>query len=59
MGATRAQIEAAVKQATGNPDVGTVAVVIPAIVDAVDKLVNGEPAKEERVIKAKETPETK
>jgi hypothetical protein len=59
MGVTRAQIEAAVKKATGNPDVGTVAVVIPAIVDELDKLINGEPAKEERVIKAKETPETK
>lgn len=59
MGVTRAQIEAAVKQATGNPDVGTVAAVIPDIVAAVDKLVNGEPAKEDRVIKAKETPESK
>jgi hypothetical protein len=59
MGATRAQIEAAVKQATGNPDVGTVAVVIPAIVDALDELLNGKPIKEDRVIKAKETPESK
>lgn len=56
---TRAQIEAAVKKATGDPDVGTVAAVIPSIVDELDALINGEPAKEERVIKAKETPEAK
>ena len=54
---TRADILAAVQGVTGAPTVGTVAAIEPQIVDAIDRLLNGEPAKETRVIKAKETPE--
>lgn len=54
---TKAEILKAVQGVTGAPTVGTVAAIEPQIVDAIDRLVNGEPAKENRVIKAKETPE--
>lgn len=54
---TKAEILKAVQGVTGAPTVGTVAALEPQIVDAIDRLMNGEPAKENRVIKAKETPE--
>lgn len=54
---TKAEILKAVQSVTGAPTVGTVAAIEPQIVDAIDRLVNGEPAKENRVVKAKETPE--
>jgi len=54
---TKAEILAAVQGVTGAPTVGTVAAIEPQIVDAIDRLVNGTPAKEQRIIKAKETPE--
>lgn len=57
MAITKAEILAAVQGVTGAPTVGTVAAVEPQIVDAIDRLINGAPAKENRVIKAKETPE--
>jgi hypothetical protein len=55
---TKADILAAVQGVTGAPSVGTVAALEPQIVDAIDRLVNGEPVKETRVVKAKETPES-
>lgn len=60
MGAiSRADIDTAIKGATGDPSVGPVADIHADIVEAVDRLINGAPAKEDRVIKAKETPEGK
>lgn len=41
---TRAEIHAAVLEATGNPDTGVVRDITPAIVDAVDALCNPAPA---------------
>jgi len=52
---TRADIEAAVKAATGNPDLGPVKDAQPEIIAAIDALINGEPEKETRVVKAEET----
>ena len=61
---SRADIEAAVRRATGDPDTGAVRAVTPAIVDAVDALCNPAPkgrgrggaeAPETRVIEAEET----
>jgi len=57
---TRADIEAALRGATGNPSSGAVADVLNAMVDAVDTLVNPKPVKvvtvpEQRVVKAEET----
>ena len=60
---TRAEIEAVVLQATGNPDTGVVRAVIPGIVDAVDELCNprtgvgagDRPVRETRVVEAQET----
>lgn len=56
---TRGDIEAAINEATGNPDVGPIKDIQPAIVAAIDALINGEPEKETRVVKAAETRETK
>jgi hypothetical protein len=56
MGAvTRADIEAAVKGVTGDPDVGTIAVIQNEIINAIDALINPAPVKENRIIKAEET----
>jgi hypothetical protein len=55
---TRADIEAAVKAATGNPDVGPVAEVQTEIVNAIEELLNGPTPKEARVVKAPETRKT-
>jgi hypothetical protein len=59
MNITREQITQAVKKATGDPSVGPVAVVLPAIIDAIDALANPKQAvkqdKEQRIIKAEET----
>ena len=56
---TRADIEGAVKGATGNPDVGPVAEVQTQIINAIDALINGAPVKEARVIEAPETRKSK
>ena len=55
---TRADIDAAVRAATGNPDLGPVRDAIPEIVDAINELINPTPeapAKETRVVAAPET----
>lgn len=52
----RADIEGVIKGAVGNPTSGAVADAIPAIVDAIDKRLNGKPAKADtRVVAAEET----
>ena len=54
----KAEIQAIVDGATGAPDTGAVAAVIPAIVDALDTALNPQPtppAKAKRVIEADET----
>lgn len=48
----RDEIEAAIKQATGDPDTGVVRDVTPLIVDAVDALCNPAPAKGGKAAKA-------
>jgi hypothetical protein len=40
---TRGDIEGAIKGATGDPASGVVADITPAIVNAVDELINGKP----------------
>jgi len=60
MGAiTRGDILGAIHGVTGNPSSGAVAEWTPVIAEAIDELINGKPtpAKENRVIKAAETPE--
>jgi len=61
MGAiTRGDILGAIHKATGNPSSGAVADWTPVIAEAIDELINGKPAapaKENRVVKAAETPE--
>jgi hypothetical protein len=52
---TRADITNAINSVTGNPTSGIVADVTPAIVDAIDKLINPKAETEQRVIKAAET----
>jgi hypothetical protein len=52
---TRADIEGAINAITGAPTYGIVADVTPALVDAIDELVNGKPVVEQRVVKATET----
>ena len=53
---TREQIEAAVNSVTGDPSTGVVHDIQPAIVDAIDALVNPAPEKKsKRVIEADET----
>lgn len=56
-GITRADIDAAIRKATGNPISGPVSDWTPAIAEAIDELINGKaaPAKETRVVKAAET----
>jgi hypothetical protein len=61
MGAiSRGDIEGAIRAATGNPDTGVIHDAMSTLVDAIDRLINGEPtpAKEQRVIKAEETRKT-
>lgn len=52
---TRADIEAAVNSVTGDPSVGIVHDIQPAIIDAVDALINPPAAKSKRVVEAAET----
>ena len=52
---TRADIEGAINTVTGAPSSGIVADVTPALVQALDELINGKPVVEQRVIKATET----
>lgn len=52
---TRADIEGAIKGATGNPASGTIHDWTPAIAEAIDHMINGTPATDNRIIKAKET----
>ena len=52
---TRADILGAINSVTGAPSCGIVADATPAIVDAIDELINGKPVVEQRVIKATET----
>jgi hypothetical protein len=58
-GITRAQIEGAIYGVTGQPDTGTVAAITPALVDAIDQLINPKPEQTNRVIKADETRKAK
>lgn len=56
---TRADIEQAIKAATGNPDIGPVADIQPKIIEAITALLADEaPTKEARVIKPAETRKT-
>lgn len=55
MSVTRDDILAAVKSATGDPTTGLLADATPAIVDAVDALVNPNAKVEKRVVVAEET----
>jgi hypothetical protein len=52
---TKADIANAINAITGNPSIGIIADVTPAIVDAIDELINGEPVVEQRVVKPAET----
>ena len=52
---TRADIEGAINGVTGAPSSGIVADVTPALVQALDELINGKPVVEQRVIKSPET----
>lgn len=60
---TRADIDKAVKSVTGDPTTGAVADIQDQIVGAIDRLINGGTSKtgarEDRVLRAKETPEAK
>jgi hypothetical protein len=52
----RAEIEATIKGAVGDPTSGAVADAIPAIVHALDSKLNGKPGKTDtRVVAAEET----
>ena len=55
MSLTKADILAAVKSVTGDPDTGIVRDITPGIVDAIDALVNPKAAKETRVVAPQET----
>jgi hypothetical protein len=52
---TKTDIAKAINGVTGAPTCGIVADVTPALVDAIDELINGKPVVEQRVIKAAET----
>jgi hypothetical protein len=52
---TRGDIEGAIKGATGAPTSGLLHDYTPIIAEAIDHLINGQPEKENRIIKAKET----
>jgi hypothetical protein len=53
---SKGDIRAAIEGVTGAPVSGVVADLTPAIVNAIDELINpGAPAPEQRVIKAAET----
>jgi hypothetical protein len=54
-GISAADIRAAIDGVTGAPTSGVVCDVTPAIVNAIDELINGKPVVEQRVIKATET----
>ena len=49
---TKTDIANAINGVTGAPTCGIVADVTPALVDAIDELINGKPVVEQRVIKA-------
>lgn len=51
---TRADILGAINSVTGAPSCGIVADATPALVDAIDQLINGKPV-EQRVVKPAET----
>ena len=52
---TRADIEGAINSVTGAPSSGVVADATPALIDAIDALVNGNRVVEQRVVRAPET----
>lgn len=52
---TRADILGAINTVTGAPSCGIVADATPALVDAIDQLINGKPVVEQRVVKPAET----
>lgn len=52
---TQADIKAAIESVTGAPSTGIVCDVTPAIVEAIDELINGKPVVEQRVITPVET----
>ena len=51
---SKSDIRAAIDGVTGAPSCGVVADVTPAIVNAIDELINGKPV-EQRVVKPAET----
>lgn len=55
MAITREDILGAIESVTGAPSVGVVHDITPALVDALDALVNPAPAKSKRVVEAAET----
>lgn len=52
---SKSDIRAAIDGVTGAPSCGIVADVTPAIVQAIDELINGKPVAEQRVVKPAET----
>jgi hypothetical protein len=52
---SKGDIRAAIDGVTGAPTSGVVCDVTPAIVNAIDELINGKPVVEQRVVKAAET----
>ena len=52
---TRADIANAINAVTGDPSIGIIADVTPALIEAIDELINGEPVVEQRVVKPAET----
>ena len=52
---TKGDIQAAIDGVTGAPSSGVVCDVTPAIVKAIDELINGKPVAEQRVVKPAET----
>ena len=55
MSVTRDDIAAAIKAVTGDPDTGLLHDATPAIVNAIDELVNPKPKMERAVTAPKET----
>ncbi len=53
---SRADIEAAIRQATGNPDTGPIAANAAVMAEAVHQLLEPTAKKEKRIIKAQEIP---
>lgn len=52
---SKSDIRAAIDSVTGAPTTGVVCDIAPAIVQAIDELINGKPVAEQRVVKPAET----